>query len=355
MPGSQYWVYVQRDTKLADDADSAPFYGVNSHLSWFDSEAEVDRVAQLMDEAGVGIVRTVLDWPSIEPKPGVWRWEGFDRAVERLEEKDIAILGLLDGSAPWATSAPSLSEPYWQKWPSHDLAAFARYVKAVVERYDGDGLSDAPGSPVIRYWEIWNEPNTAFFWRPGPSPEDYVRLLRVSYRAIKLANPSAVVVMGGIAGNGVSYPTFGLADDERNFLQQVYDHGGKNFFDVANVHLYPYTYELSRPELMATLQDALDETRSVMAANGDGDKPIWITEIGFSTALFPDEYEGQPDAVIASWLRNVYRQLSGAEAVFWYMFEDEGTDENPEAHFGLVEYDGRLKESYYAYREIAGP
>jgi hypothetical protein len=353
--GGQYWVYVQRETELRLDADAPPFYGVNSHLTWFDSDERGDRTVQLMDEAGVGIVRTVFDWPSIEPEPGVYGWDRFDRAVERLEKRGIAILGLLDSSAPWATSAPSLDEPNWQKWPSKDLSAFGRYVYAVVERYDGDGVADAPGSPVIRHWEIWNEPNLAFFWRPQPDVEQYVRLLRFSYQAIKLAHPSAVVVMGGIAGNGVSYPPFALAQEERNFLQQIYDHGGKDFFDVANIHLYPYTHELEWPELMTTLQDALDETRSVMATNGDGDKPIWVTEIGFSTALFPDNYEVEPDAVIAAWLGKVYRQLTGAEALFWYMFEDEGTGENPEGHFGLVEYDSAPKQSYYEYRNMTVP
>jgi hypothetical protein len=352
--GGQYWVYVQRETELTLDGDAPPFYGVNSHLTWFDSDERVDRTVQLMDEAGVGIVRTVFDWPSIEPESGVYRWDRFDRVVERLEERGIAILGLLDGSAPWATSAPSLDEPYWQKWPSEDLMAFGRYVYAVVERYDGDGIADAPGSPVIRYWEIWNEPNLAFFWRPQPNAEQYVRLLRLCYQVIKVAHPSAVVVMGGIAGNGVSYPPFALAEEERNFLQQVYDHGGKDLFDVANIHLYPYTHELWRPELMATLQGALDETRSVMAANDD-DNPIWVTEIGFSTALFPSDYEAEPDAAIASWLGKVYSQLRGADALFWYMFEDEGTDENPEGRFGLVEYDGAPKQSYYEYGDMTRP
>jgi hypothetical protein len=353
--GGQYWVYVQQETELTVDADAPPFYGVNSHLTWFDSGEEVDQAVELMDEAGVGIVRTVFDWPSIEPQPGVYRWERFDRAVERLQERGIAVLGLLHGAAPWATSAPSLDEPYWEVWPSQDLTAFGRYVYAVVERYDGDGFADAPGSPVVRYWEIWNEPNTAFFWRPQPDAEQYVRLLRLSYQVIKLVNPSAVVVLGGMAGNGVSYPPFAIAELDRNFLKQVYDHGGKSFFDVASIHLYPYTYELWRPDLMIALQDALDETRSVMAANGDDDKPIWVTEIGFSTALFPDGYETEPDAAIASWLGKVYRQLSGADALFWYMFEDEGTDGDPEGHFGLVGYDGAPKESYYEYRNMTGP
>jgi hypothetical protein len=353
--GRQYWMYVQRDTQLSEDSASASFYGVNSHLTWISSEEEVDRLVQLMDDAGVGSVRTAFDWWSIEPEPGVYRWEPFDHAVERLSERGISIVGILHGSSPWSTSAPSLKEPNWQTWPTQDLDAFARYVSAVVERYDGDGREDAPGSPVIRYWEIWNEPNAVSFWQPAPSAEEYVRFLRVSYEAIKLAHPGASVVLGGIAGNGASYPPFAFDEIEHNFLQQIYDHGGKAFFDIANVHLYPYTYELARPDLMSILQNAVDETRSVMAANGDANKPIWITEIGFSSALFPDDYESDPDQVIASWLKNVYRQLSGAEAVFWYMFEDEGTDDNPEGHFGLVQHDGRPKLGLRAYREMTAP
>ncbi|NIV32113.1 MAG: hypothetical protein GWN58_22325, partial [Anaerolineae bacterium] len=64
--------------------------------------------------------------------------------------------------------------------------------------------------------------------------------------------------------------------------------------------------------------------------------------------------EGEPDAAIASWLEKVYRQLTGADALFWYMFEDEGTDENPEGRFGLVEYDGAPKQGYHEYGGMTG-
>jgi hypothetical protein len=91
-----------------------------------------------------------------------------------------------------------------------------------------------------------------------------------------------------------------------------------------------------------------------MTANGDEEKPIWITEIGFSTKLFPQDHAGDADAAIASWLKTVYRDLRGAEAVFWYLFEDESMDENPAGHFGLVEYDDTPKQSYYEYGVMTG-
>jgi hypothetical protein len=55
----------------------------------------------------------------------------------------------------------------------------------------------------------------------------------------------------------------------------------------------------------------------VRAANRDDDKAVLVTAIGFFTALFPDDYEAEPYAAIASWLQKVYRQLRGAKVRFW--------------------------------------
>ena len=52
---------------------------------------------------------------------------------------------------------------------------FKQYFREVVERYDGDGYKDAPGSAVVTYWEMYNEPDAWAFgdiggWgKRGPS------------------------------------------------------------------------------------------------------------------------------------------------------------------------------------------
>jgi hypothetical protein len=85
---------------------------------------------------------------------------------------------------------------------------WAVFVAAMAERYDGDGVGDAPGSPRVTYFSVWNEPD----WLPWPNRpkdagdkamrnwfgrdfHDLARLAFVSGRAIKSVNPAAKVGM----------------------------------------------------------------------------------------------------------------------------------------------------------------
>ena len=70
-------------------------------------------------------------------------------------------------------------------------------MRAVVERYDGDGVDDMPGLRVpVRAWQVDNEPDAL----ASGSWEDYARLQEITYRAIKEAFPEAKVLMGGQTG-----------------------------------------------------------------------------------------------------------------------------------------------------------
>ena len=85
---------------------------------------------------------------------------------------------------------------------------WAVFVAAMAERYDGDGVADAPGSPKVVYFSAWNEPD----WLPWPQRpkgaddkamrnwfgrdfHDLARLAFVSHRAARFANPDAKVGM----------------------------------------------------------------------------------------------------------------------------------------------------------------
>jgi hypothetical protein len=85
---------------------------------------------------------------------------------------------------------------------------WAVFVATMAERYDGDGVADAPGSPKVTYFSVWNEPD----WLPWPARPrnaddkamrnwfgrnytDLARLAFVSHRAARFANPSARVGM----------------------------------------------------------------------------------------------------------------------------------------------------------------
>jgi hypothetical protein len=89
--------------------------------------------------------------------------------------------------------------------PKNEWAVF---VAATAERYDGDGVADAPGSPKVTWFSVWNEPD----WLPWPARpksaddktmrnwfgrdfHDLARLAFVSFRAAKFAHPNAKVGM----------------------------------------------------------------------------------------------------------------------------------------------------------------
>jgi hypothetical protein len=122
--------------------------------------------------------------------------------------------------------------------PKNEWAVF---VAAMAERFDGDGVADAPGSPVVAYFSVWNEPDWVT-WpnRPkkddrtlrnwfGQSTGDLARLAFVSYRAAKFANPRAKVGMQLCFHETLGY----LLDDPKHPLAKNCDfidfhaYGGK--------------------------------------------------------------------------------------------------------------------------------
>ena len=70
------------------------------------------------------------------------------------------------------------------------------------------------------------------------SAQEFVKVLKISYAAIKKADPEAVVVIGGFTGLHV-YNEWapGFIPMHPEFVETVIREG-KNYFDVLDVHMY---------------------------------------------------------------------------------------------------------------------
>jgi len=185
------------------------------------------------------------------------------------------------------------------------------------------------------WFGIWNEPNFAGSWRSGPDPEGYAELLAVAYGAIKSASPDAGVL--GPALGSVSKPG---AIDYRTFLEGVYAAplSFKDHSDAIELHVYPGS-GLGAGSFFAQV---LDDVREVRAAHDDGDKPIYVTEVGATTSgPNPVDEEQQADRVA----RATTRLLTMPDVIgvlVHRLVEIPTADEaDPEKGFGLV----RLSES----------
>lgn len=297
----------------AEEICASP-YGVCAHVSRGDERPLAQKEFALMREAGIVWVRTDFDWSGVERGPGKWTFDHLDAVVEWAEAAGICLLPILDYDVPWARPA------------YRHLDAWLEYVRRVVSRY----------KDRLRYWEVWNEPNLEGFWRDKPDPANYVTLLRATYQEIKRIDPQLVVVLGGMAGIPWQY------------LEGVYEAGGKEFFDVMNVH--PYRYPQA-PE-PARLAEDLRRLRELMHRFGDSQKPIWITEIGWPTHVGP---RGVSPDVQAFMLPRAYLLAfqAGVEKIFWYEFQaPEGKPDYNEDHFGIVHRDLAPKPAYLAYKTL---
>ena len=217
-------------------------YGVCAHVS----RAELAVAPQEFDrlrEADIRWVRTDFDWSGIEKRQGDWNYAHLDKLTALAAGSGINLLPILDYDVPWATPA----------WKNPDV--WGAYVRRTVSRY----------AKQLRYWEVWNEQNHERFWRDTPNGKNYVPLLKRAYEEIKAIDPALTVLYGGTAGVPLSYIEDSLAA------------GAGNCFDVMNIH--PYHWQ-GTPELL--IRD-LKDLKALMKKYRI-DKPIWITEVGWSTA-----------------------------------------------------------------------
>ncbi len=195
-------------------------------------------------------------------------WERMDSylaVLQRAGLEPVVVLG------PWPGNHTA---NYTERYLPQDMDAYLAWVSSLVERYDGDGVDDAPGLlRGLRYWEVDNEPDLHNRVPPrdakrelDPStfetPAEYGQLLVATAAAIRAAQPAAVVLNGG---------TFHTARPwGRAYLEQVLEHpGAQQAVDAVSVHAY---FEEQSPELYYT---ALDNAQQLAAG-----RPVFVTETG---------------------------------------------------------------------------
>lgn len=290
-----------------------------------------ERAVALMKEAGVGFIRMDFLWDDVEPHPGGFTFQKYDRLVGLLSRNGIRVLGLLDYNTPWGGS-------HWNRAPNPER--FTDYARAVVRRY----------RDRVKFWEIWNEPDQAIYWVPQDDLKAYTALMKRVYPALKEEDPACRVLLGGLSG-GAAGP-----------LKKIYANGGRTYFDIVNIH--PFVSPLE-PNAAAKLRGILDDVEAAMRAARDDGKPIWITEIGCPGLKKPSRMKNwwlgtNPDETQqADWVSRVYAEMAGRPAVkkvFWAFFRDtpghfaDGTDA-----FGLVREDFSKKPAFEVYKRLANP
>lgn len=134
-----------------------------------------------------------LVWDLVEPVVGgSFDWNaslGGEGVFGAASANGVHYLGVFhEGSGPKALPGRGALRN-----PLESLPAWQRFVRAAVERYDGDGIDDAPGGIVVKHWQVGNE--TGGWSATGRTPSEYVRWFEAAAAAVRAADPEARLVL----------------------------------------------------------------------------------------------------------------------------------------------------------------
>lgn len=253
----------------------------------------------LQAELGAPVRRLMVPWIYVEPVQDTWNWAPFDAQYDQQLAAGLRPLIVAISAPCWAAldgwcSPTGVAPPA----PSFD-PQWTQYVRQLAARY-----------PLAIGIEVWNEPNLSSMWEPMSDPLRYTSLLRQAYTAVKSVDPTMPVISGGLFDSpGQGTKVIGPAGvGDRTFLALMYAHGARGHMDAIGAHPYPWTSRGTWST--ASTVDAIDRLRQARDAAGASSTPIWVTEVGESTA----SQAGEPPAVTpqqqASDLVTVARYLA---------------------------------------------
>jgi len=330
--------------------------GVNTFLEQEADIAKRRQTMQMLKDAGIGWIRQQFPWEDIEgpgkgifwdEKHGISSWEKYDNIVDLANQYGIQLIVRLDLPPKWAHPGNP-----WPHTPPDNLEDYGDFVYQVVSRYKGR----------VKYYQLWNEPNLAIEW--GNKPVDargYVRLLKIGYQKAKEADPDCVILSAALA------PTIEeswRALNDQIYLQQMYDAGAKDYFDILSVMAYGLRsgpddrrlalkdVNFSRPIL----------TREIMVRNGDASKPIWASEMGWNAQ--PDSVKAEPifgrvsEELQARYTVRGFRRAAeewpwmGVMNIWFFKRVDDHEKDQPFYYFRMVEPDFATHPVYDAVKAL---
>jgi hypothetical protein len=211
--------------------------------------------AMFAEAAGMGASTIRLDiapalvFPDSTSNPD---FSGLDEVMALASQYRLRVVADLLTIPPQLADCPPSTPPSdAARCATDDLHAYGSLISQIVTHAD----------PVIRDWEIWNEPDSGQFFHGSPS--QYAWMLRTAHDTIKQVDPQAQVLLGGISSTAGS-----------PWLAQVLavpSADAVHAFDIANVH--------ERTRLDGLAGD-IRAWRTMLAGAGFTG-PLWITEHGY--------------------------------------------------------------------------
>lgn len=257
---------------------------------------------ELMAKAGYKNLRDEYLWNQIEQTKGEFEFTPLQENIIEASMRHNFGLYLILGYKSYLYN----NEEYPKT--ESELAHWRDYVTWTVSNLKGK----------VTNFEMWNEWNLQY-WEKGAPAEDYVKLMKVTYEALKEANPEAKLY--GIA--------LGPRNNEGDYIREIMEAGAGKYMDAVSIHPYHPTGEPEKNGLL----DNIEKIRGILREYGYGDIEIISTELGWPSTekYFNDEdtmanYTVQASAVTHESLAQIY----------WYTLVEKQTGNNAEDSFGFI-------------------
>jgi hypothetical protein len=261
--------------------------------------------------SGIHLLRISFGWDGIESTKGKYDWLFWDEYVRMaVDDYGITLIPYICYTPRWNSTGDTTN--YWNHTPV-EYEAFGRFVTALVTRY----------KDRIKTWELWNEPDIKEYWSGDAA--DLARLTKIGAEAVRKADPTAKVVLAGLAHRA-------------EFLRALFkDHGISPYVDVVNCHSYYETWSGLPLEHVTEYVNTLSD---IITRYGDH-QSLWMAEVGYSTVrrengLISESYTATYDYEhtlsyqgVALW-RTLTLLLATEKmaAIAWYELKDLPSSDN---------------------------
>jgi len=339
----------------------------------FEADVDTPALAQLRS-AGVAWSRVRALWKLVEKAPRTpprYDWTITDLLFGATSASGFRNVAVVYANPEWVSARECAPVP------AEHMARYGAFWTALVERYDGDGVDDAPDGAVVRYWQVSNEVDfdptaesdeTDYGGCFGDDPAAYAEQLVVAWRAARAADPGARIGFGPVAYDRFTAATAPAGWDAApgpftyDFTQRALEHlytahagdPGLPFFDFVglhnyndNAHFWDGPSAAAGHELVGKVARFRDEQLAVPGRFDLRDRPIFISETGLATSP-SDAWTERSEALQAVYVgQTMVRALAaGAIAAIWYTARDNIFGDCVAPHYDWLTFGLMRSEAY---------
>jgi GH35 family endo-1,4-beta-xylanase len=252
-----------------------------------------------------------VQWADIEKQRGVFDWTKLDAMIDAAGKRSIMIV--LGHPPAWAAKGgPDGNQAAWMpagsNRPPKTMAAWRRYIEAVVTRYKGR----------VALYQVWNEPADRRFY--SGELEELGTLCKVAYQTVKRIDKGARVVSPPLQPRKQA----GWARKGKAIIKSLQAAGYP--FDIWAMHIYPQKGE-GIEGFIRDCKLVIDEIESRPKNNR-----LWITETNYNLVGEGNPYPVSKQTRLKKQTEDACKMLD-ITRIYWYSYMTN------EPHlFGIIEF-----------------